>query len=731
LKSKTLQLFYSFQKMKKLLLLLALVFVFTKSEAQWSQNGNDGSPPFQVFNLDSFLIAFTSYGIHKSINDGESWSRIETTPAIFFGDLVTINSKIIASSSNGIYTSNDFGNSWNQSNAGLVGVGITIKNNSLVLLPNNDILFSTGDNGIYKSIDEGISWTVLPGSPNNIRSILFDSIQNIIFCGTQTGLYYSSDLGQNWIMANNGLASVNIANLEILNGFLFCNNVSNQIYYSASSSIQWNLVNGLPGIYSIPSITLANNKLIANRTTGAQEFNFNSLQFEYSNLNLQFPVAISSGINQVFFGAEIIASKAMYTHSIFSIDSGQTWNKINGIRTSTVSGFSAFHDSRLFFDGGAAGCYSVDDDTSYYLLDEPFTFGTISGNVSNSLKYQNQKFYCATNSGIWISNDSAQTWVQQLSGLPATQPGNYHYVYDLEVFGDTIIAGTPSGPYISTNGGISFSISNFPGATTSYDLLYHNGKLYSGGSPKMLVSSDLGANWSQFGSTTDVFQQMAASGQYIYSASDQSIYLTIDSIGNTANITGNLDPFIGIGNNPGIAAYDSLLFVSNFFRVGVHKMNVNQPGVYTDISDNLPVYEESPGFYQYPYLSFAGKMTIFNNKLWLGTAGMSCFTRPLSDFGYPPVVTDNKKIETIGEDESLKIYPNPANGQLNVRYNYKGKEAFKIQITDIAGNSVYEQKTNQASGSLQIPIHHLTNGIYMVKIIDQDANYSCQKFIKQ
>ena len=719
--------------MKKLLFLLTLVCVFAKSEGQWSQNGNDGSPPFQVFYLDSFLIAFTSYGIHKSINDGESWSRIETTPAIFFGDLVTINSKIIASSSDGIYISNDFGNSWNQSNAGLFGVGITIKNNSLVLLPNNDILFSTGDNGIYKSIDEGISWTLLPGSPINIRSILFDSIQNIIFCGTQTGLYYSSDLGQNWIIANNGLASVNIANLEILNGFLFCNNVSNQIYYSASSSIQWYLVNGLPGIYSIPSITLANNKLIANRTTGAQEFNFNSLQFEYSNLNQQFPVAISSGINQVFFGAEIIASKALYTHSIFSIDSGQTWNKINGIRTSTVSGFSTFQDSKLFFDGGAAGCYSVDDDASYYLLDEPFTFGTISGNISNSLKYQNQKFYAATNSGIWISNDSAQTWMQNLSGLPATQPGNYHYVYDIEVFGDTIIAGTPSGPYISTNGGNSFSISNFPGATTTYDLLFHNGKLYSAGSPKMLVSSDLGANWTQFGSTTDVFQQMAAAGPYIYSATDQSIHMTIDSIGITSNITGNLDPFIGQGNDPGIAAYDSLLFVSNFFRVGVHKMNVNQPGVFTDISDNLPVYEASPGFYQYPYMNNACNMTIFDNKLWLGTGGLSCFTRPLSDFGYPPVVvTDGKKAELEEKkEERLRVYPNPSHNELNLQYSFEGEGTIRLLVTDLTGRRFQEQNLAVSRGISTINIKDLPEGMYLIELFDQKGNYKKNKFIKQ
>jgi hypothetical protein len=323
--------------------------------------------------------------------------------------------------------------------------------------------------------------------------------------------------------------------------------------------------------------------------------------------------------------------------------------------------------------------------------------------------------------------------MQNLSGLPATQPGNYHYVYDIEVFGDTIIAGTPSGPYISTNGGNSFSISNFPGATTTYDLLFHNGKLYSAGSPKMLVSSDLGANWTQFGSTTDVFQQMAAAGPYIYSATDQSIHMTIDSIGITSNITGNLDPFIGQGNDPGIAAYDSLLFVSNFFRVGVHKMNVNQPGVFTDISDNLPVYEASPGFYQYPYMNNACNMTIFDNKLWLGTGGLSCFTRPLSDFGYPPVVvTDGKKAELEEKkEERLRVYPNPSHNELNLQYSFEGEGTIRLLVTDLTGRRFQEQNLAVSRGISTINIKDLPEGMYLIELFDQKGNYKKNKFIKQ
>lgn len=716
--------------MKKLLFLLALVFTFCNAQAQWNNEGNDGVPPLNVFDLDSFLLTFNSYGIYKSTNNGENWIRIESVPAIIFTDLEIINSKLIASTSDGIYISNDFGNSWTESNNGLVGVGITfIGNNNLVILPNNVILFSSGDNGLFKSLDEGITWTSLTGSPTFVRSVIFDSISNILACATQIGIHVSNDLGLSWNIQNSGLTSTNLIILENLNGNWFCApNIGGNIFVSTNNSFQWSLANGLTGTYMNPRIVKANNQILANRTTGVHSFNFNSSIFENSILNQTFPKCIASGINQVFFGGKIISNKPDYFNSVFSTDYGLNWNYVKGIRNSSVLGFSEFGNLYLFFDGGGAGCYSNTIDSAFYLIGAPYVFGSISANLTNSLKYQNQKFYAATNSGIWISNDSAQTWVQYLSGLPATQPGNYHYIYDIEVFGDTIIAGTPSGPYISTNGGNSFFISNFPGATTSYDLLYHNGKLYSGGSPKMLVSADLGANWSQFGSTTDVFQQMAASGPYIYSASDQSIYLTIDSIGTTTNITGNLDPFIGIGNNPGIAAYDTLLFVSNFFRVGVHKMNINQPGIYTDVSDNLPVYEESPGFYQYPYLSFAGRMAIFDNKLWLGTAGMSCFTRPLSDFGYPPVVvTDDNRVKKSETENTLKIYPNPATQQIKISGIMDNS---LLQIYGLQGELIQNIQT-LGNTQMWIDVSHFAKGIYFVKVSDAKGKQLKGKFVKE
>jgi hypothetical protein len=444
-------------------------------------------------------------------------------------------------------------------------------------------------------------------------------------------------------------------------------------------------------------------------------------------------VVIAVGLNQIFYGGEIVSNKPDYYNSTYTNDFGLTWNYTRGLRNSAVLGFSQLNNDKLSFDYAGAGCYSASLDSSYYIIGAPYVFGSISANISNSLKYQNQKFYCATNSGIWISNDSAQTWVQHTTGLPQTPPSNYFYTYDLEVFGDTIVVSTDQGPFISTNGGNSFVIAAFTGTTTSKDLLFHNGKLYSAGNPKMMVSSNLGANWMQFGSQTALFRELAASGHYIYSASDQSIHMTIDTVGITTDVTGTLDLYIGQGNNPGIAAYDTLLFVSNFYNVGVQKMNVNQPGVYTNISDNLPVYELSPGNNRYPYMDGTCNMTIFDNKLWLGTSGMSCFTRPLSDFGYPPVVvTDGKKAELEEKkEERLRVYPNPSHNELNLQYSFEGEGTIRLLVTDLTGRRFQEQNLAVSRGISTINIKDLPEGMYLIELFDQKGNYKKNKFIKQ
>ncbi len=116
----------------------------------------------------------------------------------------------------------------------------------------------------------------------------------------------------------------------------------------------------------------------------------------------------------------------------------------------------------------------------------------------------------------------------------------------------------------------------------------------------------------------------------------------------------------------------------------------------------------------------------------LSAPDLSCFTRPLSDFGYPPVVvTDHKKEEVMVEATELKVFPNPVMDELNVQIYCQGKESLQIIISDLTGSIVYRENINFNCGTLQIPIQYLSNGIYLIKLSERNGNFVMNKFVKQ
>jgi hypothetical protein len=79
-------------------------------------------------------------------------------------------------------------------------------------------------------------------------------------------------------------------------------------------------------------------------------------------------------------------------------------------------------------------------------------------------------------------------------------------------------------------------------------------------------------------------------------------------------------------------------------------------------------------------------------------------------------------------NDMFRIYPNPANGLVNVRINnYVGKVNF--QIVDINGRVVLNQADNNFNIEKSINISGLQSGVYVLKVTGNDLNYS-QKLIK-
>jgi hypothetical protein len=85
-------------------------------------------------------------------------------------------------------------------------------------------------------------------------------------------------------------------------------------------------------------------------------------------------------------------------------------------------------------------------------------------------------------------------------------------------------------------------------------------------------------------------------------------------------------------------------------------------------------------------------------------------------------------VNDFSREDLVRVYPNPANSQVNIRVNkFAGK--LEVQIIDINGRIVLDQVDENFNVEKSININDLQSGIYIVKVTGDNLNYS-QKLIK-
>lgn len=76
----------------------------------------------------------------------------------------------------------------------------------------------------------------------------------------------------------------------------------------------------------------------------------------------------------------------------------------------------------------------------------------------------------------------------------------------------------------------------------------------------------------------------------------------------------------------------------------------------------------------------------------------------------------------------MAVYPNPiTNGVLNVRLNQPKNQAVQVAITDVMGNTVYQNQSSSMSDI--IDVNHLANGVYVLLITNEQGIAKTQKIV--
>jgi len=88
------------------------------------------------------------------------------------------------------------------------------------------------------------------------------------------------------------------------------------------------------------------------------------------------------------------------------------------------------------------------------------------------------------------------------------------------------------------------------------------------------------------------------------------------------------------------------------------------------------------------------------------------------EFTYVPIPGaryDNRLITENTQDKSIDVYPNPASTYIIV-YNYKEADSRFIELYDLNGRMV--RKTRSVAMSTRINTASLSNGLYILKVVD-------------
>lgn len=87
-------------------------------------------------------------------------------------------------------------------------------------------------------------------------------------------------------------------------------------------------------------------------------------------------------------------------------------------------------------------------------------------------------------------------------------------------------------------------------------------------------------------------------------------------------------------------------------------------------------------------------------------------------------------INELSLEKDAKIYPNPTTEILSFELiNFSNSTNFFFEIYDLQGKKVFEQNFYEKNGSLNL--QNLQNGIYFLKIFDENGNFTNKKIIKQ
>ena len=236
--------------------LLLAAFTTSLATAQWTPY-TTGLQSLRSITTQGNAIYVAAYptGVHKSVNEGQSWTPVNTGLPVSSGNIFVQSvgrsaTHLFAGTQNGIYRSNDGASTWTVANS-LAGGGSmtasgTVFANKFFTFGNTTYavfqgLISAGG-GIYTTTNNGTSWlTGHSGMSANMRVYHLTQDGQDVYAGTNIGIYRSTN-GANWVPFGQGVNFDIFAIQKVGNRIHIIG--SNGYQYSDNGGVNWSTATG-------------------------------------------------------------------------------------------------------------------------------------------------------------------------------------------------------------------------------------------------------------------------------------------------------------------------------------------------------------------------------------------------------------------------------------------------------------------------------------------------------
>ncbi len=288
-------------------------------------------------NYTDSVFAATKNGVLLTIDGGDNWNLIYTTPSFYVVDLEFMpgNSNVIYaaikdySGSSSVCRSLDGGATWTVNTNGFLSDRTNIK--IAVTNANPNVIYAVFTNstqqyhGLYKSIDMGATWTLQSNTPNIIS---YQGMYNLSLAVDPTNeanvwvggvlQWYSSDNGQSWVQEGGIHVDQHFADFNPLNNTLFVAN-DGGVYKYINNSFA-NISNDLriTQFYKLGLSTSNVNRLVGGTQDNGTQM-LNNFSFHH--------ISGGDGMECIIdpYNEDIIYSSSQWGYLRKSVDGGNSW----------------------------------------------------------------------------------------------------------------------------------------------------------------------------------------------------------------------------------------------------------------------------------------------------------------------------------------------------------------------------------------------------------------------